>query len=162
MTRELVSMCVNREKDSNDVLKQSFMKSRRKLVLQMYMAHLSVQKSVKKLNLWLYHIHAVHELIELDKSKCLQYCTLFQAFIKENGMKLLGRIFFSSTLWVCISQSSRILSCENPHLFYKVPPHPDKLGVLCLIGMWWAPFSLRRQLLVIYIRIFITPLISLP
>jgi hypothetical protein len=120
-----MAICVNHKEDLDYVCVWLEQSPRESLVSQACMSYLNAQGTVKKLNLWLYHIHIVHKLIEPDKTKCLQYCKRFQAFVEENGMNLLGRIFFRDEAWSHLDryvncQSSRIWSSKNRYLFYKV------------------------------------------
>jgi hypothetical protein len=80
----------------------------------------------------------MHELMQPDEEKRLEYCRWFTHFIR-GGTDILDKVFFCDEAWSHLSgyvnsQNIRIWSAENPHTFHERPLHSLKVGVWCAVS----------------------------
>lgn len=98
----------------------------------------TVHRAIKQLQLRPYRIQTVHQLLDPDKEKRLEYCHRFRRFVRE-GINVMDSVFFTDEAWFHLdgyvnSQNSRIWSAENPHAYHEKQLHPQKIGVWCAIS----------------------------
>jgi hypothetical protein len=88
--------------DSLDDVRQTLLsspqKSLGKLSLQSGLSNGSEHKTTKILKLHPYRRHIIHELMEPDKEKRLQYCRWFTHFIRA-GIDILDKVFICHEAW---------------------------------------------------------------
>ncbi|CAH1382739.1 unnamed protein product, partial [Tenebrio molitor] len=111
------------------------------------------QKIVRKdLGLYPYKVQVYQELLPPDYNKRVAYCNWFNNFI--NNDETLDCTFSSDEAWFHLSgfinsQTMRMWSVDNPHLFRETPLHPLKIGV-------WVGMSRRRLIGPIFLEDSVT------
>lgn len=95
----------------------------------------------KDIGLFPYKMQAYHELLPPDHNRRVLYCQWFTQHLLHNN-DLLDLTFFTDEAWFHLSgyinsQTMRMWSAENPHIFRESPLHSQKVGV-------WIGVSRRR------------------
>lgn len=95
----------------------------------------------KDLGLFPYKMQSYHEILPADFNRRVLYCQWFNEHIANNN-DLLDLTFFSDEAWFHLSgyvnsQTMRMWSSDNPHIFRETPLHPLKIGI-------WIGVSRRR------------------
>jgi transposase len=108
----------------------------RKLSRQVKMSRMSVQRSLKRLQLKPYRVMMHQELKLTDCPKREKFCRWLLSKRLKNGMEFLDNFFFSDEAWFHLdgyvnSQIYRIWSAENPYAYRETRLHPKKIGVWC-------------------------------
>jgi hypothetical protein len=83
---------------------------------------------------------------EMDKAKCIHYCSMSHVFIRENGVGILDNVFFSAEAWFYLSSYIYKSSKNFPYILKKKLEY----STLSINIMSWDSISLRIQLMGTY------------
>ena len=116
-------------------LKQSPKKSLRRLSQEIGVSYSTYQRATKTAGLRPYRVTSVHQLMEPDKEKIVQYCLWFKELVCSTP-EVMDITWFTDEAWFhqtgyVNSQNSKTWATENPHGIHESPLHSKKVGVWC-------------------------------
>lgn len=117
-------------KELKESLLRSPVKGIRRRAQELKISKSSCDNGTKILNFHPYRVSVVHELLESDFEKRVEYCKWFQEFIKIE--EILDTTFFTDEAWFHLSgyvnsQNFRIWATANPKKYKETSLHPLKV-----------------------------------